>query len=121
MAKKPKLLYDEYSKMMEELYSEIEKETPLDEKFASKAQQKYFYWKAGQKGKKGKEWKKMADEFSDTMGKKDWKKLPEKVDESSKSLNPKMSKKSLVEYVNNAKKPNTFNKKDILKQIKENE
>ena len=32
-----------------------------------------------------------------------------------------MSKKSLVEYVNNVKKPNTFNKKDILKQIKENE
>ena len=55
------------------------------------------------------------------MSKKDWKKLPEKVDESSKSSNPKMSKKSLVEYVNNTKKPNTFNKKDILKQIKENE
>lgn len=106
MAKKQKLLYDEYSDLMEELYSMVEKDEPLEEKFASKAQQKYFYWKAAQKGKKGKEWKKMADEFSDTMSKKDWEKLPEKVTkESMEELNPRMSKKSLVEYVSKLNKP----------------
>lgn len=119
MAKKPKLLYDEYSKLMEELYSMVEKETPIEEKFASKAQQKYFYWKAGQKGKGSKKWKKMADEFSDTMDKKDWEKLPEKV--TSESLNPKISKKNLVEYVNGFKQPKKLTKKEFIKKLKGNE
>jgi len=91
----------------------------LDEKFASKAQQRYFYWKANQKDKGSKKWKEMADEFSDTMSKKDWKKLPEKVtSESVQNTNPKMSKKSLVEYVNNIKQPKILTKKEFIKKIK---
>ena len=119
MAKKPKILYDEYSELMEELYSMVEKETPIEEKFASKAQQRYFYWKAGQKGKGSKKWKEMADEFSDTMSKKDWKKLPEKV--TSESLNPKINKKNLVEYVIGLKEPKNITKKEFIKKIKGNE
>ena len=48
----------------------------IDEAFASKAQQRYFYAQAGKGGKKGKKWAKMAKEFSDDT---DFKKLPNKV------------------------------------------
>jgi hypothetical protein len=47
----------------------------LDEEFKSKAQAKYFYSQANSPGKKGKKWKKMADEFS---SKTDFSKLPAK-------------------------------------------
>lgn len=53
----------------------------IEEKFASKAQQRYFYSQAGKGGKKGKKWAKWAKEFSD---KTDFEKLPEKVDEENK-------------------------------------
>ena len=47
----------------------------IEEKFASKAQQRFFYAQAGKGGKKGKKWAKWAKEFSaDT----DFKKIPEK-------------------------------------------
>lgn len=49
----------------------------IEEKFASKAQQRYFYAQAGKGGKKGKKWSKWAKEFSD---KTDFEKLPEKID-----------------------------------------
>lgn len=49
----------------------------IEEAFKSKAQQRYFYWKAGKGSKK---WKKMAKEFSD---KTDYSKLPEKVKEET--------------------------------------
>jgi hypothetical protein len=49
----------------------------IEEAFKSKAQQRYFYWKAGKGNKK---FKKMAKEFSD---KTDFSKLPEKVTEES--------------------------------------
>jgi hypothetical protein len=49
----------------------------IEEKFASKAQQRFFYAQAGKGGKKGKKWAKWANEFSaDT----DFKKIPEKVE-----------------------------------------
>lgn len=49
----------------------------IEEKFASKAQQRYFYAQAGKGGKKGKKWAKWAKEFSaDT----DFEKIPEKVE-----------------------------------------
>lgn len=49
----------------------------IEEKFASKAQQRFFYAQAGKGGKKGKKWSKWAKEFSaDT----DFKKIPEKVE-----------------------------------------
>jgi hypothetical protein len=49
----------------------------IEEKFASKAQQRYFYAQAGKGGKKGKKWAKWAKEFSD---KTDFEKIPDKVD-----------------------------------------
>ena len=49
----------------------------LMEKFASKAQARYFYEKANEPGKEGKKWKKYAKEFSDDT--KDFDSLPEKV------------------------------------------
>jgi len=51
----------------------------IEEKFASKAQQKFFYAKANEKGKSKKEkkkWSKYADEMSKDT---DFKKIPEKV------------------------------------------
>jgi hypothetical protein len=48
----------------------------IEEKFASKSQQRYFYAQAGKGGKKGKKWDKLAKEFS---SKTDFKKIPEKV------------------------------------------
>jgi hypothetical protein len=49
----------------------------IEEKFASKAQQRFFYAQAGKGGKKGKKWEKWAKEFSaDT----DFKKIPEKTE-----------------------------------------
>jgi hypothetical protein len=48
-------------------------ENVIEEAFKSKAQQRYFYYKAGKGSKK---WQKMAKEFSD---KTDFDKLPEKV------------------------------------------
>ncbi len=49
----------------------------IEEKFASKAQQRFFYAQAGKGGKKGKKWAKWAKEFSaDT----NFKKIPEKVE-----------------------------------------
>jgi len=49
----------------------------IEEKFASKAQQRFFYAQAGKGGKKGKKWAKWAKEFSaDT----DFKKIPDKVE-----------------------------------------
>jgi hypothetical protein len=49
----------------------------IEEKFASKAQQRYFYAQAGKGGKKGKKWSKWAKEFSD---KTDYEKIPNKVE-----------------------------------------
>lgn len=49
----------------------------IEEKFASKAQQRYFYAQAGKGGKKGKKFAKWAKEFSD---KTDFNKIPEKVE-----------------------------------------
>ena len=49
----------------------------IEEKFASKAQQRYFYAQAGKGGKKGKKWSKWAKEFSN---KTDFDKIPEKVE-----------------------------------------
>ena len=50
----------------------------IEEKFASKAQQRFFYAQAGKGGKKGKKWSKWAKEFSD---KTDYDTIPDKVEE----------------------------------------
>lgn len=49
----------------------------IEEKFASKAQQRYFYAQAGKGGKKGKKWAKWAKEFSTDTN---FEKIPEKVE-----------------------------------------
>lgn len=49
----------------------------IEEKFESKAQQRYFYAQAGKGGKKGKKWAKWAKEFSN---KTDFDKIPDKVE-----------------------------------------
>jgi hypothetical protein len=54
----------------------------IEEKFASKAQQRFFYAKANEKGvpkKEKKKWSKWANEFSD---KTDYEKIPNKVEET---------------------------------------
>jgi hypothetical protein len=50
----------------------------IEEKFASKAQQRFFYAKASEGGKKGKKWSKWAKEFSD---KTNYDEIPDKVEE----------------------------------------
>lgn len=60
---------------MSDYYSKL---STIEEKFASKAQAKYFYAKAKEGGKEGKKWGKMADEFS---SKTDFSKLPKKIEE----------------------------------------
>jgi hypothetical protein len=51
----------------------------IDEKFESKAQQKYFWAKCNRsKGKEKEKWCKMADEFSKSTSKKQYEKMPEK-------------------------------------------
>ena len=49
----------------------------IEEKFASKAQQRYFYAQAGKGGKKGKKWAKWAKEYSD---KTNFDSIPDKVE-----------------------------------------
>jgi hypothetical protein len=49
----------------------------IEEKFVSKAQQRYFYAQAGKGGKKGKKWGKWAKEYSDET---DFEKIPNKVE-----------------------------------------
>ena len=49
----------------------------IEEKFASKSQQRFFYAQAGKGGKKGKKWSKWAKEFSD---KTDFDEIPDKVE-----------------------------------------
>jgi len=86
-------------------------ESEIKEKFASKAQARYFYAMADKPGKKGEKFKKYAKEFTkDTEKKGGFKKLPEKVNEESirfiqenilslldKHLPKKMSKKDILE------------------------
>ena len=48
----------------------------IEEKFASKAQARYFYAKANEPGKEGKKWKKWSKEFSDDT--EDFSELPDK-------------------------------------------
>lgn len=62
----------------------------IEEKFASKAQQRYFYAQANKGGKKGKKWAKWAKEFSD---KTDFEELPDKVENENEELGEIVDKK----------------------------
>jgi len=79
----------------------------IEEKFASKAQQRYFYAQANKGGKKGKKWSKWAKEFSD---KTDFEKIPEKVDEKEQDIDEFVDDEN---NIINSKKPINFNVKGM--------
>lgn len=74
----PKKAYEIAMDHLFELPDYYSKLSTIEEKFASKAQARYFYAKAREGGKEGKKWKKMADEYSSET---DFSKLPEKINE----------------------------------------
>jgi len=92
----------------------------LIEKFASKAQARYFYAKANEKGKEGKKWKKYAKEFSDDT--EDFGTLPEKVeqDENIKNTNPKLVETWIKEIVQKNSRP-AMTKSELIRTINETE
>jgi hypothetical protein len=79
----------------------------IEEKFASKAQQRFFYAKA--KGGKNKKWSKWAKEFSN---KTDYSKIPDKVEkeEVEKEVDEIVDVKGNIKR---GKKPANFNTKGI--------
>jgi hypothetical protein len=78
----------------------------IEEKFASKAQQRYFYAQAGKGGKKGKKWSKWAKEFSD---KTDYEKIPDKVKKEEDVDEIVDSEGNIAR----GKKPTNFNTKGV--------
>jgi hypothetical protein len=78
----------------------------IEEKFASKAQQRFFYAQAGKGGKKGKKWSKWAKEFSD---KTDFDKIPDKV-EKEEEVDEIVDKQGNIAR---SKKKTDFNTKGI--------
>jgi len=82
----------------------------IEEKFASKAQQRYFYSQSGKGGKKGKKWAKWAKEYSDET---DFEKLPDKVDEDEQDIEEIVDNKGNI--LNNKKSTN-FNSKGITQK-----
>jgi len=87
----------------------------INEKFASKAQQRFFYAKCDDaSNKEEREWCDSAKEFSDDTP--NFKNLPEKV--KKESTNPKMKKGELMEYINFKKSGGVKKilKKDIVKE-----
>ena len=92
----------------------------LIEKFASKAQARYFYAKSNEKGKEGKKWKKYAKEFSDDT--EDFSSLPEKVeqDENIKNTNPKLVENWVRKIVEKNTQP-AMTKSELIKTINESE
>lgn len=82
----------------------------IEEKFVSKAQQKYFYAKAGDKTsspKERKKWEKIAHEFSD---KTDFKHLPKKVKKPKKEVDEIVDDQGNIAR---GKKPTDLNTKGI--------
>jgi hypothetical protein len=79
----------------------------IEEKFASKAQQRYFYAQAGKGGKKGKKWSKWAKEFSD---KTDYEKIPEKVENEEEEVDEIVDSKGNIAR---SKKPTDLATKGI--------
>jgi len=79
----------------------------IEEKFASKAQQRFFYAKANEKGaskKEKKKWSKWADEFSSDTN---YEKIPEKIE---KDVDEIVDSKGNIKRGN---KPRNFNSKGI--------
>lgn len=82
----------------------------IEEKFASKAQQKFFYAKANEKGaskKEKKKWSKWANEFSK---KTDYNKIPEKVEKDIDEIVDETGN------IKRNKKPTNFDSKGITQK-----
>ena len=79
----------------------------IEEKFASKAQQGFFYAQAGKGGKKGKKWKEMAKEFSK---KTDFDTLPDKVETEVDEIVDSNGN------ISRSKKPSNLNSKGITQK-----
>jgi len=77
----------------------------IEEKFASKAQQRFFYAKA--KGGKNKKWSKWAKEFSD---KTDYSKIPDKVEKKEEEVDEIVDANGNIAT---GKMPTDFNTKGI--------
>tara|TARA_R110002012_G_scaffold62266_4_gene163822 strand:- start:52466 stop:54772 length:2307 start_codon:yes stop_codon:yes gene_type:complete len=92
----------------------------LIEKFASKAQARYFYAKSNEPGKEGKKWKKYTKEFSDDT--EDFDSLPEKVeqDESIENTDPKMVENWVRGVVQKNSRP-AMTKAELIRTINETE
>lgn len=87
----------------------------INEKFASKAQQRYFYAKAGDKSLKPterKKWKKWASEFSDETN---FKKIPEKTEKKEEEINELVDENGdIIGKTSKSKKlPTDFNTKEV--------
>lgn len=79
----------------------------IEEKFESKAQQRFFYSQAGKGGKKGKKWNKLAKEYSD---KTDFENLPDQVE---KEVDEIVDDKG---NIGRSKIPTNFNTKGITQR-----
>ncbi len=79
----------------------------IEEKFASKAQQRFFYAQAGKGGKKGKKWSKWAKEFSD---KTDYSKIPDKVEKEEEEVDEIVDKQG---NITSKKKPSNLETKGV--------
>lgn len=95
-------------------------EAELDEKFESKAQQKYFWARCNRsKGKEKEKWCTMAKEFSDKTTEKEYKKLPEKIHPEKKVKVKKEQKEGYLDMIGKAMNKNMQNKiADIRPGIK---
>jgi hypothetical protein len=93
------------------MYQDGMDEGEMTEKFESKSQQKYFFAKCKESGPKSK-WCKMADEFASKT--KNFKKLPEKVDESKQ----RVIEKALMQMVERHISPR-MTKGDLLQTLSE--
>jgi hypothetical protein len=81
----------------------------IEEKFASKAQQRFFYAQAGKGGKKGKKWAKWAKEFSN---KTDFDEIPDKV-EKEEDIEEIVDKKG---NISRSKKPSNLSSKGVTQR-----
>jgi hypothetical protein len=118
-------------------------ESTLNEKFESKAQQGLFWARCNKCSSKNCKWCKMAKEFSDSTSKKQYKTMPEKkhpektvkvkektneglekflekkiIDIVESSINPKMTKKDLIEAIKKKSKKTPKSDSMIIRKPK---
>lgn len=87
----------------------------IEEKFASKSQQRYFYAQASKGGKKGNKWAKLADEFSSDT---DFKNIPDKIKKEVDEIVDDVGNISRSNISNTAKKTTITSKKVTDKVVK---